>query len=134
MTRYLTEKEIVAINYAVIKNLSPTEDFGVKEPSALNSCVAQPKQEIFGRVLYPTTYDKAAILFEMLINKHCFRNGNKRTAVMAVFSFMKLNDIQLHASNKELADVAVEIASQRGDKRLTHEKIVEWLKQHSQLL
>lgn len=134
MTRYLTEKEIVAINYAVIKNLSPMEDFGVKEPSALKSCVAQPKQEVFGKVLYPMIYDKAAILFEMLINKHCFRNGNKRTAVMAVFSFMKLNDIQLHVSNKELADVAVVIASQRGGKRLTHEKIVEWLKQHSQLL
>lgn len=125
---------MVAINYAVIKNFSPTEGFGVKEPSALKFCVAQPKQEVFGKVLYPTTYAKAAILFEMLVNKHCFRNGNKRTAVMAVFSFMKLNDIQLHVSNKELADVAVVIASQRGDKRLTHEEIVEWLKQHSHLL
>lgn len=115
----------------MIKRFSPTEDFGVKEPSALKACVEQPKQEVFGAVLYPTVYDKAAILFEMLVNKHCFYNGNKRTTVMAVYTFMRLNNIQFQASNKEVADMAVAIASQRGDERLTHEQIAEWLKTHS---
>ena len=70
MIQYLTEKELVAINYAIIKHISPTEDFGVKDSSALKVVIAQPSQNLFGSELYPTLYDKAAILFEMIIKKH----------------------------------------------------------------
>lgn len=134
MIRYLTEEEMVAINYAVIKQISPTEDFGVKEPSALNAVVNQPKQVVFGEELYPYLYDKAAILFEKTVNKHCFYNGNKRTATMALYVFLKRNGVQLHASNKALADMAVNIAAERGHNQLKQADIVDWIKEHSHMI
>lgn len=134
MTRYLTEKEIILINHVIIKRYSPTEDIGVKDYSALQACIEQLKQVVFGKVVYPIIYDKAAILFEMLINKYCFYNGNKRTAVMAVYVFLKSNGILLHAPKKELEDKAVAIASLRGDDQLTRNEIREWLEQNSRLL
>jgi|SRR5690625_546575 len=131
MIHYLTENEIVAINYAVNKQFSPTEDFGIKDPKALKAVIAQPKQEVFGEVLYPSIYDKAAILFEMLINKHCFFNGNKRTAVMALYIFLRKNNIYLTANNQEIEDFTVQIAVQKEQNRLTNEEIAEWIEQRS---
>jgi len=131
MVRYLIEKEIVAINYYQIKQFSPSEDFGLKDSKALKVCVNQPKQVVFGKVLYPTLYNKAAILFEMLINKHCFYNGNKRTAVMALYIFLKLNEVHLKSSNEAIADYAVSVAIKRGNERLTNENIAHWIEIHS---
>lgn len=134
MTRYLTEEEIIRINETVINCYSPSEDIGVKDYSALQVCIEQPKQIVFDRILYPTIYDKAAILFEMVINKHCFYNGNKRTAVIALYTFLKFNRISLQAPDKELEDITVAIASLRGDDRLTHDEIKEWLKKNCELM
>lgn len=132
MIQYLTENEIVAINYAVIKQISPSEDFGVKEPSALKAVVAQPRQNVIGAELYSTIYDKGAILFEMIINKHCFYNGNKRTAVMALYVFLRKNSIRLIASNKEIADFAVDIAVHKGKNRMTNKEISNWIEVNSE--
>lgn len=132
MTRYLTEEEIVAINYYQIKRFSPGEIFGVKEPTALQDCVEQPKQEMFGKALYPTLFNKAAVLFEMLINKHCFHNANKRTASMSLYTFLRLNGKRLTASNEELVTISVAIAEQKGEGRLSREDIAGWIEKHSE--
>ena len=131
MTHYLTEKELLAINYSVIRRFSPTEDFGIKDSSALKAVVAQPRQNVFGTELYPTIYDKAAILFEMCINKHCFFNGNKRTAVMALYVFLSKNGCRLNVSNNEIADYAVYVAVQKGEDRLSNEDISKWIEMSS---
>src|SRR5699024_9458346 len=132
MIHYLTEKELIAINYTLIKQISPTEDFGVKDLSALKAVIAQPRQNTFKTELYPTTYDKAAILFEMIINKYCFYNDNKRTAVVGLYVFLRKNKIQLVASNKEIADYAVHVAVQKSKHRLTNEEIAKWIDRNSQ--
>lgn len=129
--RYLTEKEIMAINFLQIKRFSPKETFGVKEPTALNACVEQPKQEVFGKILYPTVEEKGAILFEMLINKHCFHNGNKRTAAVVLVTFLKLNGIQITVNNNELADMCVAIAEKKGKDRLSTADISRWIQSNS---
>lgn len=72
MTVYLTEKEIILINAFVIAKINPKEQIGVKVPSALSMCVEQPKQFVLGQELSPKLEDKAAILFELLVNKHFF--------------------------------------------------------------
>lgn len=131
MTRYLTKTEVIAINAMVIQKYSPTEDKGVKDLNALESTIAQPQQEVYEVVLYPTIYHKAAILFELLIKNHCFYNGNKRTATMALYTFLDMNHIHLVVSNKEMADMSVDIAAKRGAEEIQHEEIVEWLKANS---
>ena len=51
MIRYLTERELVMINTLQIQRYSPEEKIGVKEPTALNMCVALPKQDVFDKEL-----------------------------------------------------------------------------------
>jgi death on curing protein len=131
MIRYLSEKEIIILNSLQIKKFSPKEQIGVKEPTALNMCVEQPKQHVFGQELYPTIEDKAAILFELLVNKHCFYNANKRTALISLIVFLKLNGIQLIADNKSAEEFTVSIAAKRGIKAISHEHIVAWIKDNT---
>lgn len=131
MTRYLNEKEIFLINSIEIKKYSPKEQPGIKEPTALNMCVEQPKQHVFGQELYPTIEDKAAILFDQLINKHRFYNANKRTALISLTTFLKLNSMKLTANNKSAEDFTVSIAANRGTRAISHNQIVAWIRANS---
>ncbi|MBN2881425.1 Fic family protein [Candidatus Woesearchaeota archaeon] len=44
-------------------------------------------------------YDKAICLLVGLVKAHCFSSGNRRTALLAVFVFAKLNFIKIYISN-----------------------------------
>ena len=96
MIRYLTERELVMINTLQIQRYSPEEQIGVKEPTILNMCVALPKQAVFGKELYPPLFDKVAILYQKLVQKHCFYNANERPALVALHTFLRLNGLELH--------------------------------------
>ncbi|GAB2499792.1 type II toxin-antitoxin system death-on-curing family toxin [Alkalibacterium psychrotolerans] len=87
----LTAEDIIKINVYVIKTFSPKEPIGVKDASALQMSVNQLDQEVFGKELYPTVLEKAAILLINLTKRHPFYNGNKRTAWVAMDLFLKMN-------------------------------------------
>ena len=70
--RYLTAEDIIKINVMVIGKYSPNEPVGIADPNSLRMIVEQPKQEIFGKVLYPDIYSKPAIIWINLIKKHPF--------------------------------------------------------------
>lgn len=128
MIRYLTEQELIIINSLQIKRYSPQEPIGVKEPTALNMCVSLPAQYVFGKELYPTIFDKAAILYQKLVQKHCFYNANKRTALVVLHSFLRLNHINLHVDNKTMEDYTVMVAT---DKELTWQLVAKWIEENS---
>lgn len=124
--QYLTEKDIITLNVYVINKYSPKEQMGVKEPSALNMLVNSPKQYVFGEEQYPTIELKAANLVRNLVQKHVFYNGNKRTALIALVVFLKVNGCQFNASNEEAADYMVKIATDD----LQESDIELWLKNY----
>lgn len=124
--RYLTEKEIITLNVYVIEKYSPKEPIGVKEPTALNMLVNAPKQYVFGHEQYPTIELKAANLVRNLVKKHVFYNGNKRTALMTLIVFLKVNSYQFHATNNEAIEYLVRIATED----LQEADIEQWIKNH----
>lgn len=83
--RYLSVQEVITINVAMIQRYSPGEQIGVKEPRLLESAVHRPQSSVFGEDAYPTSFEKAAALFESLGQNHPFHNANKRTAFTALF-------------------------------------------------
>lgn len=110
MIRTITNKKLIAINVYLIQSGSPAEPIGVKQPTALNMCVESVNQSEFGKELYPTLEEKAAILYINLIKKHCFHNGNKRTAHMAMYIFLKLNGKQWTMDVDASVELAVSVA------------------------
>lgn len=127
---YLTIEEIIAMNYALIKQYSPLEMIGVRELGALEMVVAQPQQAVFEEELYPNVYDKAYVLYTKLIKNHCFHNGNKRTAALALLVFLKRNLILLEVTNADIEDMTVGIAMDEYSKK----EIVSWIQKNSNSL
>lgn len=75
--RYLKKNEIIYFNENTLLTNTPDEIIGVREPGALEMVVNAPKEIIFGQELYPTIYEKAAILMINIATKHVFHNANK---------------------------------------------------------
>lgn len=99
--RYLTDKEVIAINVAAIKKYSPGELSGVKDPGLLDSAINRPKQSAFGEDAYPSLYEKAAALFESIAQNHVFYNANKRTAFVSLVVFLRYNGYKLMLTTEE---------------------------------
>lgn len=55
----------------------------VRYEGGLHYAVDRPWLTFGGQLQYPTPYDKAAALTEILISNHPFVDGNKRTAFLA---------------------------------------------------
>lgn len=124
--QYLTEKDIITLNVYVINKYSPNEQIGVKEPTALNMLVNVPKQYVFGEEQYPTLELKVANLVRNLVQKHVFYNGNKRTALVTLVVYLKMNGYQFNASNEEAANYMVKIATDD----LQEADIEQWIKKY----
>ncbi len=107
------------------------EDFGgshgVRDEGRLESAIAAPSQDVFGKELYSTIYDKAAVYLRSIVADHPFVDGNKRTAVTLAVIFLNRDGITLTASPKELEDFAVQVAVEH----LEILAIAKWLKGHS---
>src|SRR5690606_41727239 len=71
------------------------------------------QQTFDGVDLYPDLWDKAAALMRSLIQNHPFRNGNKRTAVIVVDTFLKLNYYELAVPDNKLIELTVRIAEKK---------------------
>ncbi|UTH11876.1 type II toxin-antitoxin system death-on-curing family toxin [Macrococcoides canis] len=126
MTLYLTEKQIIAINYKLIIETSPGEQIGVVEPNSLNMTVESPKQEVFGEELYPTLFLKAANLYRNIVMKHIFFNANKRTAFTCLEIFLYINGVSIKVPTEEGIEFTVRIATER----LEEEEIAKWIERH----
>jgi len=64
----------------------------VRDRGLLSSAAARPFQSAFGEEIHTTIERKGAALFHSLIANHPFHNGNKRTAVVALFHFLLANN------------------------------------------
>jgi len=66
---------------------------GVLSQAALESAVAQPQAEAFGQLLHATLYEQAAAYLFHLSKAHAFVDGNKRTAFLAMVTFLQMNGL-----------------------------------------
>ncbi len=72
---------------------------GCRDWHLLESAVSRPFQTVFGRDAYPTITEKAIALFHSLVSNHPFHDGNKRTAVSALYVFLLANGYYCALSN-----------------------------------
>lgn len=101
---------------------------GVRDRNRIESAVNSVHQTAFGTELYPSIFEKAAVLARGIVSDHPFLDGNKRTGIMSALVFLNLNGYDTSLlSSKELEDFAVQIAVEH----LTVKQIASWLKKNS---
>ena len=132
--KYLTAEDIIKINVMVIGKYSPNEPVGIANSNSLQMIIKQPKQEIFGKVLYPDIYSKAAIIWINLIKKHPFYNANKRTALLVLHMFLAMNGYRSNITFEAGLAKTIEIATFQGDFEKLKENIIDFLKENKRVI
>lgn len=132
--KYLTAEDIIKINVMVIGKYSPNESVGIANSNSLQMIIEQPKQEIFGKVLYPDIYSKAAIIWINLIKKQPFYNANKRTALLALHMFLAMNGYRSDITFEDGLAKTIEIATFQGDFEKLKENVIDFLKENKRVI
>ena len=123
--KYFSVEEIDLIHLQIIDASGGLQ--GIRDIGRLESAVASQTQEVFGKELYPTTFQKAAALMKGIIADHAFVDGNKRTGVMLAIIFLERNGITTTIDDTSLEDFAVQVAVEHP----SVEEIAVWLERHA---
>jgi death-on-curing protein len=124
-TRYLNIVEMMIINEEIIGAQSRLRDVDL-----LESAVLRPQSSAFGQDAYPTIIDKAAAQFHSLLRNHAFVDGNKRTSVVALLMFLRLNGYNVRWNAEHALAMILKTAT--GDS--TVEQIATWLRANAELV
>jgi death-on-curing protein len=116
--RYLSASDLYNINDGVTEGHTFVRDLHL-----LDSAARRPAIRVFGEPQFPTLIDKAAALMHSLAYHHLFADGNKRTAVLAVTQFLRMNALEPAWDADEQYAFVLEIAQGKRDV----EAIAAWL-------
>ena len=121
----LTTSEIIELHEKLIAATGGSS--GLRDKGLLESAILGCYQTFGGDDLYPTVIEKAARLAYSICNNHPFVDGNKRVSVTAMLVILRMNDINLSHTQRELVALGLGIA----DGNLDYEDIVAWIHAHN---
>lgn len=112
---YLSEDDILSINKKLVLKYGGIYYEGTKNIKNNNSfefLLTAPSQNMFGVERYANIFDKAAAYLFYIIKDHIFCDGNKRTGMVAAFTFLDINGFEISetVSNKRIVNYAEKIA------------------------
>ena|SRR5437899_1339752 len=121
MIRFLPESIVIAIHDDQIRLYGGS--YGVRDASALDSALHMPQAQFGGEFLHPTILHMAAAYGFHLSQNHPFLDGDKRTAGMAMFTFLRLNGLEPIATEIAYYDTMMAVASGQ----MSKEQLADWL-------
>lgn len=126
---YLTKEQIIFINKDMVLSFGGAYyegNYNIKNDNSFGYLLSAPNQEVFGIERYPSIFDKAAAYLFYIIKDHIFCDGNKRTGMIAAFTFFDVNGIEISkkVNRKRIVNYAERIAGCKP----SIEHISQWLK------
>jgi death-on-curing protein len=99
---------------------------GIRDLGLIESAINRAFMTFEGKDLYQEIEDKISAITYSLVNNHGFVDGNKRIGVAVMILLLRLNDIKINYSQKELIDLGLGIA----DGSLKENEIKQWIKKY----
>jgi death-on-curing protein len=121
MVRFLHIEIILAIHDDQIRLYGGA--YGLRDAAGLDAAFHMPQAQFSGQFLHSTIFHMAAAYGFHLCQNHPFLDGNKRTAGMAMFTFLKLNGLEPVATESDYYAVMMAVASGN----MTKEELTDWL-------
>lgn len=121
MIRFLPESLVIAIHDDQIRLYGGS--YRVRDASSLDAALHMPQAQFDGQFLHPTIFHRAAAYGFHLSQNHPFVDGNKRTAGMAMFTFLRLNGLEPIAPEMEYYQTMMAVASGQ----MSKEQLADWL-------
>jgi len=119
-----TTDEIIEIHKKL--TLATGGSSGLRSIELLESAVLGCSQTFDGEDIYPTVIEKASRMAYGICRNHPFVDGNKRVAVTVLLVVLRLNDIELSFTQKELIALGLGMA----DGSIDYEDIITWVNAH----
>lgn len=118
---HLSAKEVQSIHDSIL------EDY----PGLKGSKPGLSVEAVVGRIHHNLFYgsfhgieEVAALYAEAIARGHVFNDGNKRTALISMLTFLEENGVYVDADQEQIADKIVDLA----DGRTSHKELAPWLK------
>ena len=113
---------VVELHDNIIREYGGAE--GILDSGLLRAAIGRTTAGLSdGTRLFPSDLEKAAVLLERIMQYHPFVDGNKRTATMLTFEFLREHGYSVEVSDVEIVDVAVRIAT----KTMEYGDILAWV-------
>jgi death on curing protein len=106
---WLTKETTLEIHAEVISVSGGSH--GLRDEGLLESALSRP-QNVFAYEDV-TIFDLAASYAEARAHNHPFVDGNKRTAMTAADVFLEINNYEMNADQKQIADLMVDLAEKK---------------------
>ena len=121
----ILDKEIVIQMHKILIDayggLEGIRDLGVLE-SSIKSCY----QTFDDKELYPTIEEKGVCLGFKLITNHAFTDGNKRIGILAMLTFLQVNNIELNYTDNDIIKLGYSIAKGK----MEYNSVLKWINNH----
>ena len=122
--RWMPETAVRAMHAELIADHGGVE--GLRDPGLLSSALARPKnRRVYGRS--SPIFDLAAVYGTGIVRNHPFIDGNKRVALMVVYTFLEMNGYRLEAPEVEAVGIMLALAAGEVDEKA----LSGWLKRFS---
>jgi death on curing protein len=121
MIRFLSETIVLAIHDDQVRLYGGV--YGVRDEARLDAALHMPQAQFEGEFLQPSIFHMAAAYGFHLCQNHPFIDGNKRTAGMVMFTFLRINGLEPIASELDYYQAMMAVANGEMDK----EQLAAWL-------
>ena len=126
---WLDIHDVYAIHGEILAESGGTP--GILNEGALESTLSKPKHlHYYGTDV--SLYELAAAYGYGFAKNHCFVDGNKRVALITVYTFLAVNGIELTASEVDAANVFLDLAASSGTQDQEIKRLAAWLRSNSQ--
>ena len=125
MIRFLDRSIILIFHDDQLKRYGGAE--GIRDEHLLDSALAQPQASFAGEYVHKDIFHMAAAYGFHLCQNHPFYDGNKRTALAAMYTFLYVNGYKLMADKKSLYAIMIDLASGK----ITKDELREFLESES---
>jgi death on curing protein len=126
---WLDPRDVCAIHNEII--VQSGGDAGILNEGALESTLNKPKNlYCYGDDI--TLFTLAAAYGYGLVKNHCFIDGNKRIALIAVYTFLSINGIELTALEVDAVSFFLELAASMETQEEEIRRLANWLQINSE--
>lgn len=121
--RFLTKDEVLTLHRASLDASGGADGF--LNEGALDSAIAQPRQEFGGEFNHEFPFGMAAAYGFHIAMNHAFRDGTKRIAFACMVAFLRMSGWNLASEDASAADLILELIEQHRDKHWLAAKLAQ---------
>jgi death-on-curing protein len=117
-------EELLVFHRKIIEKTGGSK--GIRDLNLIESALNRAFVTFKSKDLYKDIIDKIAAITYGLIKNHGFVDGNKRIGIAVMLFLLKLNELKIRCSQKELIKLGLGIA----DGLITEENLRNWIRHH----